>query len=435
METGDGLLVRLRPASGFFSPAAFIALLNAAETFGNGRLDITARGNLQIRGLSGRSVPGLSAAVDAAGIVAREGVAIETPPLAGLDRSEIADPRQIAARLKALVDARALVLAPKLSIVVDGGGILHLGDLAADLRIVAALEGEQEEGPDDRRQHGESLVAWHLLVDGRDGPRLAASGGEAAILDSAMGVLGSLSALSPSARARDLDDAASWTKAPVRVLQARPATAVGTHRVAAGAGDGLVLGLAPSFGQLGAAATRGLVTFAQGQGLTEIRLAPGRALLFLGLAAAGLDAVVDYARQAGFVTDATDPSLRIDACAGAGACASSAIGTQATARRLMERGSALMDGSVDVHISGCAKGCARPRAATLAIVGSSGGAGIVLHGSAGATPIATCGHPALPDGLERLAQLVAQAKQSGESAASCLKRLGPARIAASFQRD
>ena len=51
MMTGDGLLVRLRPARPGFTFGQFRSLCpRRRETCGNGILEITARGNLQIRG-------------------------------------------------------------------------------------------------------------------------------------------------------------------------------------------------------------------------------------------------------------------------------------------------------------------------------------------------------------------------------------------------
>ncbi len=69
MVTGDGLLVRLRPAGGALSLAQFKALAASAAANGNGLLEITARGNLQIRGLWTESVEQLAADIDAAGII------------------------------------------------------------------------------------------------------------------------------------------------------------------------------------------------------------------------------------------------------------------------------------------------------------------------------------------------------------------------------
>ncbi|HXV30232.1 MAG TPA: precorrin-3B synthase, partial [Sinorhizobium sp.] len=47
MQTGDGLLARLRPAKGRMTPAELRTIATLAERFGNGILEVTARGNLQ----------------------------------------------------------------------------------------------------------------------------------------------------------------------------------------------------------------------------------------------------------------------------------------------------------------------------------------------------------------------------------------------------
>lgn len=50
MLTGDGLLVRLSPAGTGWRPAELSVLAEAAARFGSGMLEVTSRGNLQIRG-------------------------------------------------------------------------------------------------------------------------------------------------------------------------------------------------------------------------------------------------------------------------------------------------------------------------------------------------------------------------------------------------
>ena len=52
MQTGDGLLVRLNPVAGGLSPDATDRALRAADAHGNGVIEVTARGSLQIRGLT-----------------------------------------------------------------------------------------------------------------------------------------------------------------------------------------------------------------------------------------------------------------------------------------------------------------------------------------------------------------------------------------------
>ncbi|HUH49879.1 MAG TPA: precorrin-3B synthase, partial [Mycoplana sp.] len=60
MRTGDGLLVRLRPVRVGLKPSDYIAIARLAAAHGNGLLEVTARGNLQIRGLLEETVPRLA---------------------------------------------------------------------------------------------------------------------------------------------------------------------------------------------------------------------------------------------------------------------------------------------------------------------------------------------------------------------------------------
>jgi precorrin-3B synthase len=126
---------------------------------------------------------------------------------------------------------------------------------------------------------------------------------------------------------------------------------------------GRFTGLAVPFGRLEAAQLR---TLAETAGVTEIRLSPWRALY--------VDAVVD---APGFIVDDNDPLLRIEACPGAPACASATVDTRADARRL-----AAMGFAGTIHVSGCAKGCARSTPADLVLVGKDGRYGVVRNGTA-----------------------------------------------------
>ncbi|TCQ20864.1 precorrin-3B synthase [Rhizobium sp. PP-CC-3G-465] len=415
MQTGDGLLARLRPASGFFTAEAFLALLDAADAFGSGRLDITARGNLQIRGLRAESVAPLSAAIAGAGIMPCEGIAVEMPPLAGLDPSEGTDPRPLARKLADRIGDSGLHLAPKLAIIVDGGGRLHLDGVAADIKLVAEAAGASSR--------------WRLLVAGRQ-TGLVGTADE--MIEAAMSVVEHIAACGPAARARDLPADRLPSSSSSLVKRDIAMSPVGRFDL----GAHVVLGVAPAFGQMEAQAVRQLVLAAMAGGLSEVRLAPGRALLLVGPAGCEMSALALLAKALGFVVDAGDPALRIDACAGQRGCASARIDTHAVAGHLIARAPALMDGSLDLHVSGCAKGCARPRAADLTLVAAfcdgQPGLGIVVGGRAGDSPVAT---KRLEDGacaITALGQWVAETIEKGESAAACLKRLGPARIAAAF---
>ncbi|TIU58285.1 MAG: precorrin-3B synthase, partial [Mesorhizobium sp.] len=139
MQTGDGLLVRLNPVAGGMPPKLLIGLGESALRHGNGIMEVTARGSLQIRGLTAESARLLAAEVDALGIAVRTGVPVETGPLAGIDPQEVADPRPLAERIRAAVEEAGLTprLGPKVSVVIDGGGQLTMDAVTADIRLSA----------------------------------------------------------------------------------------------------------------------------------------------------------------------------------------------------------------------------------------------------------------------------------------------------------
>ena len=147
MQTGDGLL--LRAPAGWWSRAVVLGIADAALRFGNGVVEITARGNLQLRGL--RADSAASCAETLLGLGIADAPPIFVSPLAGNDATALADPRDLA---QALAKAWPDGLAPKVSVVVDGGGALHLDAMAADIRSRAV-------GRD----------AWLLGVDGATAPR------------------------------------------------------------------------------------------------------------------------------------------------------------------------------------------------------------------------------------------------------------------------
>ena len=111
-----------------------------------------------------------------------------------------------------------------------------------------------------------------------------------------------------------------------------------------------------------------LVAIAARAGASEIRLSPWRAVY--------VDASVDVPEELGLIVDENDPLLRIDACPGAPACLSASVDTRRAARRLAASGFA-----GTLHVSGCAKGCARSRPADLTLVGEGGRYGVVRNGT------------------------------------------------------
>ena len=139
MPTGDGLLVRLTPTGATIRPEAFIALCAAARSCGNGVIEITSRGSIQVRGLTERSVERLAAMIGRIDLPVSDGPAVMCDCLAGLDDEEVLDAGALAAQLRGAIASVSFIadLEPKVSVAVDGGGALHLEGVPADVRLRA----------------------------------------------------------------------------------------------------------------------------------------------------------------------------------------------------------------------------------------------------------------------------------------------------------
>ena len=136
MPTGDGLLARLMPPAPL-SLDAFAALCDASQIHGNGIMEVTQRGSLQVRGLSPDSAILFARTATALGLGAEGSPVILASPLFGLDARENAELPALSAALRAELarHPQPKVIGPKVSVLIDGGGALHLDEVPADLRL------------------------------------------------------------------------------------------------------------------------------------------------------------------------------------------------------------------------------------------------------------------------------------------------------------
>ncbi|MCP8884367.1 precorrin-3B synthase [Devosia sp. XJ19-1] len=353
MRTGDGLLARIRVVGSVISPDQLSGLAELATEHGNGLVEVTARGNLQVRGLRPETAPPFATAV-ARLLTVETGLVVDTSPLAGLDPHEIIDPAPLARQLRADAAPFAARLGPKVSVVVDGGGQISLATFKADIRLTAL-------GKDH----------WAVALGGGKPQQMDTDSALAA----AIALLGALAAIGPEARATDLF--------PVRDARAEPSPAVLARSLADGADrlrlrDGHTIPIALPFGQVHGAILIALMEAAQIDGITNIRLAPDHCLLLDNAS----PALIRRAAALGFITDPGDPRRRVSACIGNQGCASGHIAARDIAARLAPQ----LHAHQQLHVSGCAKGCAHPRPAHVTLVGTADGIGLVINGRAGDTP-------------------------------------------------
>jgi precorrin-3B synthase len=411
MLTGDGLLMRLAPTDAM-SLDAFVALCAAACAHGNGIMEVTARGSLQVRGLRPGSALLFAAEVGALGIGVNGRVAVLTGPLTD-DAEAIIDASGLAAELRQAIAQAGLTLAPKVSVVVDGGGPLHLDALSADIRLRAIgspvaprlqialgallplpLAGEGRAGGTCgmRNAYGKAVAPLATLPPEEGGGSSAWFGAIALeqAVDVVLGVLKEIAAHGPAARGTDVIRArgieairSQFDIAPAAAPALRPpAEMVGQHLLR---DRSLALGIALAFGHAQADALAELTRIAAAHGVRAIGPAPDRALMLIGVPPTHASDLVAAAEQLGFVVSAADPRRRIAACPGAPACASGFIDARRIAAALAPQLAGLRNG-IAIHVSGCAKGCAHPTAAALTVVGAAQGCGIIRNSTARATP-------------------------------------------------
>jgi precorrin-3B synthase len=423
MQTGDGLLARLATGATIGLDAA-AALCAAARRHGNGIIEVTARGSIQIRGLSPTSAPAFADTVAALDIDAGDGVPILTEPLAGLEPRHAMESLSLAGALRQRLAAAsfAAMLGPKVSVVIDGGSTLHLDSVRADIRLRACS------GP----------AGWHVGLGG-DATSATPIGAVANAVETVTRLLVIIAQHGPRARAGDLmhrQGPGAFRTAIADLLieapgpSARPASdAIGIHPLHDGR---LALGIGLAFGHTDADALDGLIAAAGRAGASGLRTAPGRALLVIGLPADTSPALAAKAESLGFITRRDDPRRNVVACAGAPICASAEIPARALAPLISAAAAGLLDGSLTVHVSGCPKGCAHPGPSGLTIVGQQSGCGLIVGGSARDHPVATVAAVALPSGFARIAAEVARNGRPEETSADGLARLGAAQLATIF---
>jgi precorrin-3B synthase len=344
MMSGDGLVVRVRPFGGRLRRAQADGIASLAAAHGNGILDISSRGNIQIRGVTqekhGALIEGLRVMglIDATPEIESRRNILVAPFWQPGDETEL-----LTAELtERLASAEAPDLPGKFGFAIDCGRAPVLQDASADIRLeldaggglILVADGMTTGKPvtqDNATQEVMALAHWFV---GR--------AGEATRMKSLV--------------------AQGITPEGAFVPRQK-----GTYIPAPGyTPNGAIVGLA--FGQL---RVETLSTLAKHGGL---RLTPWRLIL------------VESARQLpkieGVITNPDNPLLRITACSGAPRCTQAFGKTRSLGKALASH----LGDTGTLHISGCTKGCAHPRPAPLTLTAKADGYALIKDGKAGDTP-------------------------------------------------
>ncbi|MQQ08840.1 precorrin-3B synthase [Epibacterium sp. SM1979] len=366
MMSGDGLVVRIRPPLGQLSQEQAHKLAELSLTYGNGRMDVSSRANLQLRGITPEAHPTVIAALRELDLVdetaAQESLrnVILTPFWSEGDATH-----HIAQSLThALTQAKDLSLPGKFGFAVDAGPEPVLGATAADIRI---------------EQGNAGLL---LVADGADvgKPMTVGTAAQDAIA-LARWFLDQGGA--PDGRGR-MHRLTARRALPPEFAAPRRASAPLPSPGLTPAGQLVAL----EFGQIPATSFQALADIA------PLRLTPWRQLL--------VKTQQPIPPLPGLILDATDPRLQVIACTGAPGCLQARAQTRALARNLAP----LLPQGTQLHISGCAKGCARNTPCDLTLVAQENDTfDLILQGTAQDAPRHTgLSAATLPDALVSLFQ-------------------------------
>jgi precorrin-3B synthase len=388
MQSGDGLIVRLRPRAGAFALAEVLVIADASARHGNGLIDLTRRANLQLRGIRTEALPALWSELRAADLLDDSADAeavrnVLVSPLAGIDPAEIADVRSIARALECQLgeDDELWRLPAKFCFVVDGGGLLSLDGERADIRLKAI-----------------GAVSVALGIDAPHGIEWLGAMSPDAAADAAMLVARTFLEVAPNERTRmrDLDTAVRISiRRAIRLPPVPSHAAAGAASRALGRIGEVAAALAAPFGRLGTSELRDLAFAAREGGATEMRMSPWRTVYIPLIGQRAADRLIARAIDLSLIADAADPLLRVDACPGAPGCRSTSLDTRAAARSLAPLLTEM--GCRSAHVSGCAKGCARSNPADLTLVGRGDCYGVLRHDTAQGDPRTFMAHDRLAE--------------------------------------
>jgi precorrin-3B synthase len=315
-EAADGWLARVRVPGGRLSARALLALAGLSEQLGNGLVDLTARANLQLRGLPRDAGPALAPQLEAVGLLpsashdrARNVLA---SPLAGRAPAALDNVDDVVALLDAEVTTTQLLseLPGRFCFLVDDGtGVGR--EVGPDVTLVARGEGR-----------------FGVALDGR---ALQFEGDAAAAVAIALRAAGAfVLARGDAWRLSETPGGAATVAAALGLSMARTTRAARTRGVGPGVveqrdGRMALTALAP-LGQLSPPLLRALAAVAG-----DVRLSTRRTVTLVDLDPAVVAAARDALAAAQLVLDGASGWVGLTACAGTAGCARALADVRAAA--------------------------------------------------------------------------------------------------------
>ncbi|GAC78321.1 precorrin-3B synthase [Gordonia malaquae] len=357
-QAADGALARIRVPGGVIASEALDALALAADEFGDGTIELTVRGNLQVRGIAENDVAAFAEAVIAAGLAsdsAHDRVRnVIVSPFSGRVGG-LADLRPFA---DALVDT---LVAADWSAVLSGRFWFGLddgrGDVLARTTDVAGVAVDSD--------HAVVVIGGsHVIgpVPLRDLPDQMVAAARA-FLDVAEGAW-RISDLDEDRRTTLFSALGASAEGPLPVPR-HPEPRVGWFDQTDGR---VMLGAVVPFGNLSAEQAR----YAAAIGV-HVSITTEREILIGDLDEAVAETVVRVLAPLGFIFDSRSPWTTLTACTGSPGCAKSAADVRTALRDHVADLDPDADAPPHGHWIGCDRGCGSPARSHVRVLASADG--------------------------------------------------------------
>jgi len=366
-QAADGAMARIRLPGGMITAAQMAMLAGVSSRLGSGTLELTARGNVQLRGIT--DVAAVADAIAAAGLLpsaTHERVRnIVASPLSGRSGGNV-DVREWVGELDAAICAH-----PRLA-ELGGRFWFSLDDGRADVSGLGADAGVHRLDDD-----------CALLLAGRDtGVRLAVSDVACTLVGVAVRFLESRG---KAWRVTELDNLQDLIPGAVGARPQRVEAPPASGGVPPPACGGVSAKPFPPVTKapvgwitqkdgrvtLGAAVPLGILSARVAEYLAAIEaplvITPWRSVLVCDLDETAADVSLRVLAPLGLVFDENSPWLTVSACTGSPGCAHSAADVRAGAAQALRT-----DSAVHRHFVGCERACGRPPAGEVLVATGDG---------------------------------------------------------------
>ncbi len=347
----DGYLLRLPLVGGLLDRRQVGTVAEVSRHYGSGLVELTNRGNLQVRGMQSSALRSALDACQAVGLGELSASLVTISPFAS-----VADGALRTTLLHGLQGLDVERLAPKFAVHVDDlEGTT--ADRGADVLVRLSRNGACEL---EVRGIGTTLC-WSVRevssIVRRLVERCIAAGPQVRTADLA-------EAEGAAALATALAPPGPWL--PRGSGTSRRAPRIGLQTLA---GGGCAVLVGARFGRVEAAALAGIGDLLERHTLPNLKVTPWRAFALPCTTSAQADSMVASAAALGLLTRPEDPAVGVITCIGARGCWQTELDTLDEAERFVANHPAHRAPGTLVHVSGCDKRCATRGEVALTLLG------------------------------------------------------------------